>query len=67
MYFDVKIGGWTTSDVAICTLGYSAVFFAEIQGNGLGDLGGYIGAAFACVLLLALVSAAIYETFKPAK
>ena len=51
--------------VGIWAFGYSALFVAELSGDGLGDSGGYIGTSFAVFLLLALVGAAAYETFKP--
>ena len=51
--------------VGIWAFGYGALFVAELSGDGLGDSGGYIGTSFAVFLLLALVGAAAYETFKP--
>ncbi len=48
----------------VWAFGYTAISFVDISGGGLGDTGGYIGAGFAVVLLLALVGAAAYETFR---
>jgi hypothetical protein len=45
-------------------VGYTLLAAFETAGEGLGDLGGYIGAGFAVVLLIALVAAAAYEVFK---
>ena len=56
-FVPVFVGAWA--------IGYTALAAVETSGNGgLGDLGGYIGAGFAVVLLLALVGAAAYEVFK---
>ena len=51
--------------VFIWAAGYGAVFLAELQGNGLGDQGGFIGVGFTVFLLFALFGAAAYEIFKP--
>ena len=51
--------------VFIWAAGYGAVFLAELQGDGLGDSGGFLGVGFTVFLLLALFGAAAYETFKP--
>lgn len=45
-------------------LGYTIISAYDTVGGGLGDMGGYIGAGFAVFLLLALVAAAAYETFR---
>ena len=52
--------------VAVWAIGYSAIAYVEtsIEG-GLGELGGLLGVAFACGLLLFLVAASFYEVFKP--
>jgi hypothetical protein len=51
--------------VAIWAVGYGAVFLIETQGDGLGDIGGYLGAGLACLLLFSLMAAAIFEIVKP--
>ena len=51
--------------VLIWAAGYSAIFLGEMQGDGLGDIGGFLGVGFTVFLLLALFGAAAYETFKP--
>ena len=51
--------------VGVWAAGYLLLAFVETQGPGLGDLGGTLGVAFACVLLLSLVAAAFYEVLKP--
>lgn len=51
--------------VGVWAIGYSTLALYETQGEGLGDLGGQIGVAFACSLLAILVCAALYETLKP--
>ena len=48
----------------IWALGYSFISAVDVAGGGLGDSGGYIGAGFAVVLLLTLVGASVYETFR---
>ena len=50
---------------AAWALGYSALSYVEVTGGGLGDVGGYIGAGFAVVLILTLLGATLYEVFKP--
>lgn len=51
------VGAWA--------VGYSLLAYVETQGPGLGDLGGKLGVAFACVLLITLVAAALFEVLKP--
>ena len=51
--------------VGVWAVGYSLLAYFETQGPGLGDLGGKLGVAFACILLLTLVAAALFEVLKP--
>mmetsp|Transcript_18288 Transcript_18288/g.18368 ORF Transcript_18288/g.18368 Transcript_18288/m.18368 type:complete len:151 (-) Transcript_18288:312-764(-) len=51
--------------IIIWAVGYSGLALVETTGEGLGDMGGIIGASFVVILTLALVGAAAFETFKP--
>eukprot|EP00667_Euglena_gracilis_P021304 EG_transcript_23279 len=42
--------------------GYTALSALDLVGDGLGDSGGFLAAAFAAVLLLGMVVAAVWET-----
>ena len=62
--------GWRTDllvpgFVGVWAVGYTLLAYFETQGPGLGDLGGKLGVGFACILLLTLVAAALYEVLKP--
>lgn len=48
----------------VWALGYSGISIIDVGGGGLGDSGGYVGAGFAVILLLALVAAAAFEVFR---
>ena len=50
--------------VTIWAVGYSVIGYIETMEGGMGDLGGYVGAAFLLVLLFALIGAAAFEVFK---
>ena len=45
----------------VWAVGYGAIAYTETSTGGLGDVGGYISAGFAVVLLVALLGAAVYE------
>jgi hypothetical protein len=45
-------------------IGYSVISILELQGGGLGDLGGYFAAGFAFLLLFGIVGAAVWESFR---
>ena len=50
--------------VTIWAVGYSIIGYIETMQGGMGDLGGYVGAAFLIVLLFALIGAVAVEVFK---
>ena len=62
---DDLVGKFVPAFVGIWALGYTLLAAVETSGDGLGDIGGFIGGGFAVVLLLALVGVAAYEVFKP--
>ena len=51
--------------IAVWAVGYSLLAYVETSGPGLGDLGGYIGAGFAILLIFGLLGVPLYEVFKP--
>jgi hypothetical protein len=51
--------------VLVWAVGYLALAATETLGPGLGDSGGFLAAAFAALLLLGLVAAAVWESFRP--
>jgi hypothetical protein len=61
---DKSMSKFVPGFIAVWAIGYLAIALAEIAGPGLGDVGGYIGAGFTGLLLMALVGAAAYETFR---
>ena len=61
---DDAMGKFVPAFFGLWAFGYTAISAYDVVGGGLGDTGGYIGAGFAVFLLLALVVAAAYETFR---
>ena len=49
--------------VTIWAVGYSVIGYVETT-EGMGDLGGYVGAIFLLVLLFTLIGAAVVEVFR---
>ena len=61
---DERIQYFVPGFIATWALGYSLIGYIETSGGGLGDLGGYVGAALCLFLLLSLVGVTAYEVFK---